>query len=262
MSKTRLALIDGDVLLYQSGFASDAAAKSLYRQQHPEDPKLQHFNVQEHHEPLNYTLHGTRELIDALLRNSGATDYRVYISHPVNYREQYYPEYKMNRDIGHKPFWYDEIKEYLFDKHPTMYSEEGEEADDALGRTQMAFHGNGIETVIVSIDKDLDMIPGLHYNFSKNNKAKGVYTVTDPEGLQAFYKQILTGDTSDNIPGMYATLGKKARAEYLYPIEGFTREEQMRNYVIDVFQGDVAYVNLMGKLLWIKRDHRWYDERW
>ena len=79
--KQRIALIDGDVLVYQAGFASDAAAKSLKTE----------------FEPLNYALHGTNELIQALLRNSEADDYRVFVSHPVNFREQFYPPYKTNR---------------------------------------------------------------------------------------------------------------------------------------------------------------------
>ena len=262
MSKHRIALIDGDVLVYSTGFASDAAAKSLYKQQHPEDELLINFDISVHHEPLNYTLHGTGELIGSLLRNSEADDYRIFVSHPVNYREIFYPPYKTNRDVSHKPHWYDEIKEYLFKRHPTEYSEQGDEADDALGIMQMAFADDkDVETIIVSIDKDLDMIPGLHYNFSKTRKANGIYRVDDPEGLQKFYTQIITGDTSDGIPGLYQKTGRKAKAQYLYPLEGMSDEGKMRDYVIDVFDGDIEHVDLMGQLLWIKRNGRWYKDR-
>lgn len=261
-TRSRLALIDGDVLVYASGFASDAAAKSLYRQNNPKDVPLDDFDINEHHEPFNYTRHGMSGMIDSLIKHSEADDYRIFLSHPVNYREGFYPPYKTNRNVQHKPYWYDELKDYLLNEHPTEYSVQGEEADDALGRAQMAFRGDlEVESIIVSIDKDLDMIPGLHYNFSKNRKDDGVYCMQDPEGLQKFYTQILTGDPSDGIPGMFKTLGLKAEKRYLYPLEGMEHEEEMREYVIKVYRGDVEHVNLMGKLLWIKRDERWYDER-
>lgn len=250
------------MLVYNTGFASDAAAKSLYKQHHPEDQQLKYFDIEKHHEPLNYTLHGTSESIDSLLRNSEADNYRIFISHPVNYRELFYPPYKTNRDVSHKPYWYDEIKDYLFQNHPTTYSEQGEEADDALGKTQCAFNADEeVETIIVTIDKDLDMIPGLHYNYSKNRKADGIYRVDDPAGLRAFYSQIIKGDSSDGIPGMFQTLGRKADAKFFYPLEGMNHEQEMRDYVIKLFRDDADYVNLMGKLLWIKRDNQWYDER-
>jgi 5'-3' exonuclease len=260
--RNRIALIDGDVLIYASGFASDAAAKSLYKQEHPEDKELKHFDIKKHHEPINYVLHGSSGMVDSLLRHSEADDYVIYISHPVNFREGFYEPYKRNRDTLHKPFWYNEIKDYLFENHPTKFSAKGDEADDAMGIMQMALNeDDSLEPIIVTIDKDLDMIPGLHYNFSKTKKANGIYRIDDPEGLQLFYTQILQGDTSDNIPGMFHKTGQKCTVQYKYPLEGMDDEEDMRNYVLQVFNGDVDHVDLMGKLLWIKRDNRWYDER-
>ncbi len=52
-------------------------------------------------------------------------------------------------------------------------------------------------TVICSIDKDLQQIPGNHYNFVKKEHS----FVTPEEAIQNFYKQILTGDAADNIKG-------------------------------------------------------------
>jgi len=254
----RLALIDGDVLVYQCGFASDAAAKIAYTAKHG---KADGFDVQKHHEPLRYTIHGLQEKIKAILKATSSHDYEIYISHPVNFREQFYPEYKMNRDTLHKPYWYEDIKEYLLDHEPTLYSNQGDEADDAMGIAQCGFNGDhAIETIICTIDKDLDMIPGLHYNFSKNNIGKGVYRLEDPECLARFYGQIIKGDNSDNIPGVFKKMGFRAEAHLFYPLEGFKTEQQMKDYVLDLFEGDTEHVQLMGKLLWIKRDNRWYDE--
>lgn len=253
----RLALIDGDVLLYANGFASDAAAKALYKQQHGDS--LEGFDINVHHEPLEYALHGVKETIESILRITDSDDKVIYLSHPVNYRELFFPDYKLNRDITHKPFWYDEIKDYLLDRQLAVFSEQGDEADDALGMAQMRALSDGRETIICSIDKDLDMIPGLHYNFSKNRKENGVYRMEDPEGLRRFYGQMIQGDTSDNIPGIYKKMGKKAKAEYFWPLDAHKTEQQMLDYVLKLFNNDREHIALVGKLLWIKRDENWWE---
>lgn len=235
----RLALVDGDVIVYNSGFASDAAAKASGQE----------------HEPLHYTLHGVNEKLDAIMRNTQSDDMRIYISHPVNEREFFFPEYKMNRDTTHKPFWYDEIKHHLFEKHGAVYSEVGDEADDALGIAQMAALAQDEETIICSIDKDLDMIPGLHYNFGPKRKANGVFDMSDPECLRLFYKQMFTGDTSDNIPGLYKRKQRKATASIMAGLDSLTTNRAMYEYVLSVYgEGEEDHLAMLGKLLYIKRE--------
>lgn len=241
----RVALIDGDVLVYNAGFASDARAKEAG------DP----------HEPIEYALHSVATKIRSILTEAQADEYVIYLSHAVNEREQFYPEYKQNRDPNAKPFWYDEIKHYLLEVKGAIYSEQGDEADDALGIHQMQALAFGEEeTIICTIDKDLDMIPGLHYNFSPNKRANGVYEMSDPECLRLFYKQMLTGDAVDNIPGLYRRKKKKATAAVMGGLDRLTNNRAMYNYVLDLYGEDEAdYLNVMGKLLWIKRDMRWWE---
>lgn len=233
----RVAYIDGDVLKYQAGFGSDASAKK------------QGYD----HEPVEYALHATKVLINSILDAAGADQYQVFLSHPVNYREEFYPDYKMNRDTTHKPHWYNEIHEYLLDSHGALFSEEGDEADDAMGIAQMEALVKDEETIICTIDKDLDLIPGLHYNFSKTRKENGVYEMEDPECLRLFYTQLLTGDSSDNIPGLFRKTGIKASAQHKMPLEGMTTDREMLAYIRDIYKDD-EFVALMGKLLWIKRE--------
>lgn len=251
----RLALIDGDVLLYQNGFASDAAAKKEYEK---ENGTLEGFSIQQHHEPLEYCLHMVNKTIDGILEITESDEKLIYISHPVNYREQFYPPYKLNRDITHKPFWYDEIKDFLLDRHLALFSEQGDEADDALGLHQ---YGSKEETIICSIDKDLDMIPGLHYNFSKTRKENGVYEMQDPEALRCFYRQMITGDTSDNIPGLFKIMGRKATAGILAGLDSQTTERGMLEYVSALFYNDMKHIAMVGKLLWIKRTNQWWEPK-
>lgn len=233
----RVAAIDGDVICYMAGFGSDASAK---KQGYA-------------YEPLEYALHATKQTINSILEAAGAEEYVLFLSHPVNEREAIFPDYKMNRDSSHKPHWYSEIKDYLLDRHGAVFSEEGDEADDAMGIFQMEAIARDEETIICTIDKDMDLIPGLHYNFSKTRRDNGVYEMEDPECLRLFYLQMLTGDATDNIPGLFKKTGQKATAQWKMPLDGMTRDSEMRAYIRDVYKDD-EFVDTIGKLLWIKRE--------
>lgn len=231
-----LALIDYDVLKYACGFASDAQAKQRG----------------EEYEDLSYCLNGVRKTIDSILDVTGATDYVGFVSHPINRRKAVYADYKANRDPAHKPHWFNEIEEYLFTRHYAEYSAEGDEADDAMGIAQCS--GELGETVICSIDKDLDTIPGLHYNFSKTKRSMGVYHISEEEADRFFYAQILTGDSSDNIPGMWKKLGVKATSKYTKPLSKLSGKTAMYRHVVDCYNGDEEWVKWVGDLVHIKRD--------
>lgn len=233
-----IALIDGDVLKYQCGFASDAQAKKLGLP----------------HEDLSFCLHGVSETIKSIVKVVGADDYVVFVSGPLSYRKDSFPDYKANRDPTHKPHWYKEIDEYLFKRHNAVYSEEGDEADDAMGIAQcIPFSAKPDDTIICTIDKDLDCIPGWHYNFSKTRKENGVYFIEEEEANRFFYKQILTGDSTDNIPGMWKKLGKKATSKYTAPLDKMDDPADMFAHVVSCYDGDVEWVKWVGNLVWIKR---------
>jgi 5'-3' exonuclease len=82
------------------------------------------------------------------------------------------------------------------------------EADDEIGIQATELSNAGDTPVIVSTDKDLDMIPARHYNWVKQE----VYDVTDEEAYRNFFRQCLTGDTVDNVPGIYRVGPERAGA--------------------------------------------------
>lgn len=242
-----IALIDGDVIVYAAGFASDSAAKRHKKELAEAGMDSSHMDD---FEPLGHCLHGVDTMLNSITNAVGTDDYQVVLSGPTNTRETLFPEYKANRDTTHKPRWHSEIKDFLLNKRGALLSEAGDEADDALG---IMHTDNPDSTIICTVDKDLDMVPGLHYNWSKTRRDTGIYTISEVEANRFFFTQVLSGDSTDNIPGMFQVLGVKCTEKYKRPIQSMDSFMDMYNYVLDVYKGDQEFVNLSGHLLWIKR---------
>lgn len=230
------ALIDGDIVMYKCGFAAQSKDKDEI-------------------DPLNYCLASVKSMILNTVDKSGASDYAVYIS-PSDHSNFRYAvatqkPYKGNR-TGDRPVYYDDIRTYLL-KHQDAVEAVGCEADDYMGMNQTD------DTIICSIDKDMLMIPGKHYNFNKQT----VTVVEELEALKTFYKQILTGDSADNIPGLNGIGPVKAGQI----INELRTEEEMLEAVFNTYKerlgltdGEIwAIIEENGKLLWIwrKQDDIW-----
>ena len=128
-------------------------------------------------------------MMDEIIADTGVSEYLLFLSGGENFRKTLYPLYKANRADKPRPRALQTVREYLVLDWNAKITD-GIEADDALGIAQTE------ETIICSIDKDLLMIPGKHYNFVK----KEFYEVSPTEALRVFYKQLLLGDRSDNVP--------------------------------------------------------------
>ena len=235
------ALIDGDILVYSCGFASVAAAKEQGIEA----------------EPVEFCLNGVKETIRSLCEATEATEYVVFLTGKDNFRYKVSPDYKANRKDAAKPYHYDSIRKYIEQHHPCSVSM-GEEADDELGRAQTL--AEPATTVIISKDKDLDMIEGWHYNWSKNNKDKGMYFTKRIDALRLFYKQLITGDATDNIKGVYKLFGRKATKGLLSPLDDITTEREMIRYVLnEAYNGDIELLDKQAKLLWIRTNETWEE---
>lgn len=137
------------------------------------------------------------DMLDKILLDTQVESFDIYLSDSAvnNFRYSVYPLYKANRIGKPRPKHLEGLKEYLLTKWGAKFSE-GMEADDALGIGQ---DEENPTTVICSIDKDLKQIPGLHYNFVKEEWDD----VSREKAVKEFYKSIIVGDVSDNIPGAY-----------------------------------------------------------
>lgn len=165
------------------------------------------------------------ELVDGILTDCETDKYKAFLTSTdhSNFRYALYSGYKANRPP--KPIHYLFLREYLISKYnaEVVY---GEEADDALGYSQTE------ETICCSIDKDLLMIPGKHFNFVK----KEFYNVSPQEGLYNFYWQLLNGDTADKIPGCPG-IGPKSIEKHIH---SDMSEEMMFEICLDLYKTQYA----------------------
>ena len=203
--------IDGDILLYQAASAVQARGYIAYDEEgNPIRYSKYKKNVMDYPSFKPYACveledieHAKRifdSKISTTIRKTGATKHTIYITGKGNFRKDLYEEYKANR--GPKPLLYSVIRQHALDKINTVLVD-GQEADDALAIAQTNDREGHI---IASIDKDLLMVHGHHYNLNKGEMSY----ITQEEGMLNFYKQLLTGDKIDNIPGIKGVGDKTA----------------------------------------------------
>ena len=109
--------------------------------------------------------------------------------------------YKASRKEMEKPRHYEAVRRELIDNWQAVEFR-SVEADDVLALAQQERD----DTVIASIDKDLLQVPGQHYHIV------GGETITVPplEAYRHLCVQRLTGDSTDDIPGIYRVGPAKA----------------------------------------------------
>jgi len=105
--------------------------------------------------------------------------------------------YKSGRSSP-RPYHYQAIRDYLVAEHGA-YTALDCEADDMVCTRQMDKYllGEGQQSIIVGIDKDLRCMFGNHYNPRKDQETH----VGSCAAAFNFYGQMITGDSVDSIPG-------------------------------------------------------------
>ena len=268
-----IGLIDADILVFRAGFATernfwfvkvdevvhelpykkDAIDKldELLPGKYSREEGVDYTMWSERKlEPANHAFHLVNIQMNKIMEACNLTEFdvRCYLSGGKNFRygiAETRP-YKGNRDKVHRPTHEEEIRQYIRGKWETVVTD-GIEADDQLGIDQMS---SDEETCIITIDKDLDMIPGLHYNF----KDEVHYAMTEDQSWKKFCLQLLTGDSTDNIPGL-PKVGAKKAANIL---EGVATKNMLGVVAVEYASRSgkrdwFRYLKEQAKLLWIMR---------
>lgn len=195
-------------------------------------------------ENLDVAIMRTANMMDELLNFDSS--FIAFLSGPNNFRKVINPEYKANRKDVIKPQYLVDCKAFLTTEYNAITTD-GYEADDALGFNQTE------DSIICSIDKDLLMIPGHHYNFVKKEHRE----VSELDGIKAFYRQMLIGDSSDNIFGVKG-IGKVKAAKLIDHLE---TEDEMFKIVVDLYSDPARFI-MNSDCLWIwKKENEKFSDR-
>lgn len=236
----RVALIDGDILAYElGGLKKHPTGKG-------EEDLIPEINVGELL-PFEFCWGSVNNRIAGIVEATGATDYMVYLSSEKiktwRFETATILPYKGKRNKSEKPAHWWSIRENLTLHHPCTVVE-FMEADDALSIRQWRdFKENqgdpeNCGVVICTRDKDLNMVPGWHYGWgSGKQKETPMWFQSEIGGSRCFYKQMCTGDATDNIPGLF---GVGARSAIITHLDKCDNEQEMFNLVAK------AYVDRFG----------------
>ena len=175
----------------------------------------------------------------------------------------------------------DNLKQYYNDEWDAGWCEDYE-ADDAMSMAQWDDYAELYEkydgkegliarhahTVICTRDKDLETVPGWHFKWSLKDKPfEPPYYISLLEATRNFYRQLLMGDTSDNIHGLY-NVGPKST--WVKQLEDMETEQEMYDHVLSKYVKHfcsyaLQFLKENARLLWMWRrpNDVWYppDER-
>ena len=232
-SVTMKALIDADIFQFEFGAGTDDEGKNI---------------------PWAWVQGRLQGRLDRILDAVNATSYQLYLttSDKSNFRYEVasIQPYKGNRINKEKPRFYQEIRNFIKD-HRDGIEISGREADDAMCEAQYADLETCKEyqrraaitlddcdirsleslatTVICSRDKDLRMREGWHYSWSiKGQPEKPLRWITELDGLKWFYQQVLMGDSTDHIPGLF---GVGEASTLLKHVKKLDNELELYTYV-------------------------------
>lgn len=220
--------------------------------------------------------------INQIIESTGSDSFSLYLTNSSsNFRIELatIKPYKGHRKQD-KPYHWAAIRQHLIDNWDAEV-QYGIEADDRLGIEQLKdwkeswvykeWEGKPISylppencnTIICSRDKDLNMIPGWHYVWPCGNQKEQHWFQDEVQALRSFYKQLLTGDSTDNILGLY---GVGDNSSLVKRLEDIDQESLMFQIVYKAYQdrfGSYAsqFMYENAALLWIKREESFPQEQ-
>lgn len=220
--------VDGDILVYEIGFAAEASWKYWRKEEGDREVSLPPFDyVYDMMTQRIANILATADVEQSVFYLTGKHNFRNFIAKTAPYKER----------AGNKPFHYKNILATLKAEY-NCESVEGLEADDLIAL-------NLKDGIAISRDKDIRQVPGIHYSWElPNQPAIGPHKCDEFGSLELkgskllgygdkyLMSQILTGDSVDSIPGCPNYGPKKAMAI----LENCTNVEECLNAIIPIYQ--------------------------
>lgn len=189
-----IALIDGDVLVYRAAFAVEQGidwGDGMHTLHADEDQAKQTMDM----------------LVEEILMDLDPSEYHMALTchETVNFRKDFFPQYKENRTELRKPLVWKFLRDYLMKEYDAK-TKPNIEADDILGIWATKLWPGNPKRIVVSVDKDMKSIPCSYWNMKK----KVMEEIDEATADYNFMLQTLIGDSTDNYPGCQGIGPKKA----------------------------------------------------
>lgn len=256
-----IAIIDSDsICVACAAQASQTKDESSTRK----DKKV--FNAEE----VRHTYGNVKRKMLDILERTSCMDYRAILTannDPTAFRYKLYSDYKANRRGQDRPLYELQAKDYL-KIHWDAEVVTGIEADDACCILQYEYYNSKFmneddireaegkvitPAILCHIDKDLNQIPGMHYNYMTHE----FYYITPIQGLRNLYLQMLTGDTADNVPRIKKGWRQAEAEEQI--LKALTEQElyEIVNSEFKSIRDDISdidkHIKWLGDLLYLRK---------
>lgn len=261
-----IALIDGDVLCYHSCPARWDPNKQKVTEYDSQGRKvLPKYTREQDRAYLELCWKNFNKILLEMLDAVYAEDFLMAVKGPENFRDAMYPielnEDKTKAIWGYKANrWKPEglsnvfvpVLRKLAVAEDIAIDSHGREADDLLRIWSNQAKAAGVQSVVCSVDKDLNCIPGKHFDMKK----KELFNVSEEQALRFYYEQLLKGDSVDNIPGVPG-LGPVKATNLL---KNLTTEAQFQECVVEQYliaYGEDDWKSLLlanGKMIYLQSE--------
>jgi hypothetical protein len=255
-------LIDSDIIKYR---CAAAAEKTKYLVEYADNftdfdsyneakkflgDRLGYIWSRKELQPIGFALRAVDAAIDTIKTKLNPVSVSYYLSPASTFRDNIAKTkpYKGNRNQV-KPKYLREVEEYLVEDYGAVYGD-NVEADDLIGINLSKLRDDAVS---VSIDKDLYQISGWHFDWVNDRLRR----ISPRDADFNFYTQLLTGDITDNVPGIDG-IGPKRAAELL---GGAKSKKELASRVWSVYRDRIddpeqarSYFLEQAALLWILRE--------
>ena len=204
-NKDKILLVDADTVAYSVA----VMIEELVEEYEDDMGNLQ----QEYHLDLDLATEISVQKIQDMLESTGCKAAELHFTggRSESFRRLIYPPYKEDRDGTRTPERLMDLKKKLCEEFPNSQIHTKWEADDYV---VWAMKEYSYKYVLAAVDKDvLNSVPGKHWNYYANSKYKiqpKWVEVDEITSLKWPYIQTLTGDSTDNIPGLHRVGPKTA----------------------------------------------------
>ncbi len=219
----KIALIDADTIIYASCSVSECTDDLLDRDMYT-DEEWAEIEEQSGFDRVNHCVKfinmeeaytHSMDKINSIMERTGCDDFELHFtrgrkSFPYTMVDA---NYKGNRTLEGIPYGLGGLKDYFVNKHPDKAFDNYDwEADHIVVCKK---RDNPGKYILCAVDKDVYLaLEGRHFNYYQSTlysiPMKWV-TVTEDEAMRRYYIQTLTGDTGDNVIGLFGIGEVKAK---------------------------------------------------